>query len=366
MERYAEDPHASYTDTSLEFSGIGELQQPERVWRDRYFFLKECGYTLRPRYHPEWKPSWLGTGLPADIFEDCIMSLNSKVLDAVRTKDSYRVFIKVVDRPEEIQIARMLSAKSLSSSPNNHCVPVLDVLTDPVEPSQNLLVMPYLRPFYDPPFEVVEEVLDFIKQTLEGLAFVHSQRVAHRDCSTMNIMMDGRPLYPDDHHPQQRHLTPDTSRYARHLSRLDHPVKYYYIDWGMSSHFDEGDSPNVLGAQGADQDAPELSNVCPYNAFMLDIFILGHLYEVNFLQVYHGLDFLQPLVIAMMREQPERRPTAEAALRTFNDIRQKLTNTHLPWRLRKRAESGTERVVYDTLSAAKVGFKLVRRGLIGT
>ncbi|THH15986.1 hypothetical protein EUX98_g9373 [Antrodiella citrinella] len=226
--------------------------------------------------------------------------------------------------------------------------------------------MPYLRQFNDPPFEVVEEVLDFIKQTLEGLAFIHSHGVAHRDCSTMNIMMDARPLYPDDHHPQQTHLSPDTKRSARHLSRLEHPVKYYYIDWGMSSYFSDGDSPYVLGAKGADQDPPELSNVHPYDAFMLDIFILGHLYEVNLLQVYHGLDFLQPLVTAMMREQPERRPTAEAALRMFNDIRQKLAHTQLPWRLRKRAESGTERVVYDTLSAAKVGFKLVRRGLIGT
>jgi len=134
----------------------------------------------------------------------------------------------------------------------------------------------------------------------------------------------------------------------------------------MSSLFKEGDFPYVVGAKGADQDAPELSNVHPYNAFVLDVFILGHMYEMSFLQVYHGLDFLEPLVVAMTQEQPERRPTAEAALRMFNEIRRNISRSQLPWRLRKRDESGTERVVYDTLPVAKVRLKLVRRGFLGT
>ena len=33
----------------------------EHYWRDRSLWLKECGYVLRPRYSPDWKPSWVGT-----------------------------------------------------------------------------------------------------------------------------------------------------------------------------------------------------------------------------------------------------------------------------------------------------------------
>ena len=77
------------------------------------------------------------------------------------------VFIKVISNASnEANIARLLSSKDPFGQ-SSHCVRVLDIMQDPVNPSNSLLVMPYLRPFYDPPFEVVEQILDFIKQTLE-------------------------------------------------------------------------------------------------------------------------------------------------------------------------------------------------------
>lgn len=39
-----------------------QLSPSEVFWRDLYGFLKEHGYLLRPRYHPEWTPSWKGKG----------------------------------------------------------------------------------------------------------------------------------------------------------------------------------------------------------------------------------------------------------------------------------------------------------------
>ena len=30
----------------------------EMWWRDRYHVLESHGYRLRPRYHPDWVPSW--------------------------------------------------------------------------------------------------------------------------------------------------------------------------------------------------------------------------------------------------------------------------------------------------------------------
>ena len=77
------------------------------------------------------------------------------------------VSIKVISSTSnEVKIARLLSSKDPLSQ-SSHCVRVLDILQDPINPSHSLLVMPYLRPFYDPPFEVVGQIMDFIRQTLE-------------------------------------------------------------------------------------------------------------------------------------------------------------------------------------------------------
>ena len=50
-------------------------------------------------------------------------------------------------------------------------MPILDVFTDPFDASLSLLVMPYLRPFNDPEFCTIGEVMDFIRQTLEVCPF---------------------------------------------------------------------------------------------------------------------------------------------------------------------------------------------------
>lgn len=36
----------------------GGLRGLEVYWRDRYDFLHNAGYQLRPRYKPDWVPSW--------------------------------------------------------------------------------------------------------------------------------------------------------------------------------------------------------------------------------------------------------------------------------------------------------------------
>lgn len=90
-----------------------------------------------------------------------------KVLDATHMSKGYMVSIKVVPTSDEINIAQLLSSEELRNRADNHCVPVLDVLPDPLDDSSVLLVVPYLRPFEDPPFEIVDAIMDFIHQTLE-------------------------------------------------------------------------------------------------------------------------------------------------------------------------------------------------------
>ena len=56
---------------------------------------------------------------------------------------------------------------STIDSPTNHSVRILDTFEDSVNKSISYLVMPFLRLIDYPPFEVVEEVLDFVDQILE-------------------------------------------------------------------------------------------------------------------------------------------------------------------------------------------------------
>ncbi len=48
----------------------GGLSNAEFFWRDHYKFLEEKGYRLRPRYSPDWEPSWLKTKQDRFLCED--------------------------------------------------------------------------------------------------------------------------------------------------------------------------------------------------------------------------------------------------------------------------------------------------------
>ncbi|CAL1712400.1 unnamed protein product [Somion occarium] len=339
--------------------GDWDLLPSERAWSDRQSLLEERGYILRQRYRTGWRPSWLGHNRDPFSCEDSIISRHDHVIDATRRKDNLLVSIKVVkDASNEVKIARLVSSPQVVRNPANHCVSVLDILPDPVFPDKALMVMPYLRPFNDPPFNAIGEAVEFVKQTLE---VKQQYQCRNRDCAAANIMMDGRPLYPQGHHPVEINRTPDFLHEAPHLSRLDHPVKYYFIDFGISSVFGERDPPYVLGTKGRDKDPPELSDHTPYNPFMLDIYILGHVYQEEFIDKYSGLEFLEPLVTAMMHIQPERRPTAEDAILMLHNIISSVDTTLLRWRLRSRSESAPERVVYDTVAVAREGMYHLRR-----
>ena len=51
----------------IEPGGIGPH---EAWWVERQQALEQAGYMLRPRYRPDWKPSWAGTKKYHGRFED--------------------------------------------------------------------------------------------------------------------------------------------------------------------------------------------------------------------------------------------------------------------------------------------------------
>ncbi|KAI0794622.1 hypothetical protein C8Q74DRAFT_1406901 [Fomes fomentarius] len=144
--------------------GAYSLLPAEIEWADRHASLESQGYLLRPRYQPGWSPSWTGTNLDPTYCEDSVILERLHVIDATRVRDNYRVSLKVTKKDNvEITLSRFLSSIDL---PDNHCVSLLDVFSDPLDPESVILVTPYLRPMNDPPFGALGEVLDFIDQTL--------------------------------------------------------------------------------------------------------------------------------------------------------------------------------------------------------
>ena len=89
------------------------------------------------------------------------------MIDAVRIEDGMIVAIKYTPaNAGEVELGKYLSSPEMMAKKDNHCVPVLDDFHDEDVPDKHFIIMPLLRPFDDPPFYVVSEVLDFIEQTL--------------------------------------------------------------------------------------------------------------------------------------------------------------------------------------------------------
>lgn len=62
-----------------------------------------------------------------------------------------------------------------------------------------------------------------------------------------------------------------------------------------------------------------------------------------------------------MARNPDERPTADLAIQHWCNVKDQLDVSVARWRLRKRDESIGERVVLDTVAAARQGIHNVKR-----
>lgn len=282
------------------------------------------------------------------------------VLDARRTKDEMRVCIKRIKKiTNEVAIAQHLTSNALLQDPRNHCIPVLDSFSDPELPEVSYMVMPVLRTFDDPDFGARGEVVDFVTQLLKGMTFMHDHLVAHSDLTRANIMMDARPIFPEGWHFATNSFTEDGTELVRPLARIDHPVRYYIIDFDFSVRFLPGQSSIIKGLGGRDHDAPELHTHLPFDHFKLDVFTVGNLFKKYFKEKFLGLEFLSSLIDMMTTHDFRNRPTAQASLDHWYTIRDGIPVSSARWPLRKPDESVGERVV-NTVVAARAGVNNLR------
>ncbi|KAL0952417.1 hypothetical protein HGRIS_006691 [Hohenbuehelia grisea] len=334
MDAPAEDPKA-YTP--------GALDHGEEFWRDHCEWLHKSGYKLRPRYQPDWKPSWEATKKEWFMCEDGIAPRHFKTLDARRVSDGKRVMLKRYDKsihPHEADIAQFLSSEQLLSDPGNHCVPIYEVLQVPDSAEELILVMPELRDYGNPEFETLGELVEFFRQIFEGVQFMHKHHVAHRDISTLNVMMDASSLFLDEYHPYKLQRKLDLSGPARYSTRTQTPVKYYLTDFGLSRKYDpEAGPPREIPIRGGDKTVPEFQKpLDPCDPFPTDVYYVGNLIRQNFTEGYKfaspvlGLDFMKPLIADMVQDDPSKRPTMDEVVKRFDGIRASLSS----WTLRSR------------------------------
>ncbi|KAL5530908.1 hypothetical protein ACEPAG_3784 [Sanghuangporus baumii] len=342
---------SSSEEDSKEYNDLFLLNEDECWWRNHYEVFIQNGYELRPRFRPGWKPSWEGSKKLPFLFEDGQFNLHAKTMDATRTSDGKRIKMKkLLKGSKELEIARFFSSEDMSRDPRNHCVPVLDVFSEEGSPLE-FMVMPLLTLYQDPPFSTLDEALDFMKQLLEGLVFMHEHGAAHRDCSSNNIMMDGDPLYPKGFHPSLPMLDASGKKARPRRRRNAHGVKYYFVDFGISSQFDGTEETRlVTGRDGLDKDVPELHQYVPYDPFPVDIFILGNLFRKELIREYDNMSFLEPLVGRMTQQKPSDRPTASEALVLFNELVHKQSPRSLRWALIELDGSRFDKVVWTTES----------------
>ncbi|KAF8511914.1 kinase-like domain-containing protein [Gautieria morchelliformis] len=277
-------------------------------------------------------------------------------MDATRMSDGKTVTLKRIVKSknsDEVGISKFFSSEPLASDPKNHWVPLLDVLEVPEYEGMVLLVVPILRPFNRPKIWTFGEAVEFFRQVFEGIQFMHKHNYAHRDCTGRNIMMDARNLYPNGFHPVNIDFDYKRDSFARHWTRTERPPKYLLIDFGLSRFYDPKNGPPLdLPVRGIDRTAPEVQGE-KYNElsnpFATDIYYLGNMIKMEFVDVRFGFDFMVPLITDMTQEEPLKRPSIDEVVTRFETIYRSLSFKLLRTRMVGRDEDEGATAFYDFL-----------------
>ncbi|TFK74321.1 hypothetical protein BDN72DRAFT_833673 [Pluteus cervinus] len=320
------------------------LSETEYFWRDHAAWLESIGYKLRPRYQPGWEPDIPAFQAVTLTNENLVPMARAAIVDAICIKDGKRVLLKKTLKaahPYEVEITTFLGTAPLADDPRNYCVPLRDTLHPPDTPDLTILVFPFLQQLDALPFDTFGEIVDFIRQMLNGLQFIHENHVAHRDIGVPNLMMDGDELFPDGWNQRYANLTPEGEEHTNVFTRTQRPPKYYFIDFGLARRYDPSD-PNPLEEPifGGDRTVPEFkTNKESFNPFHTDIYYAGNTIRRFITEGtdvewtgYYGTDFLRPLIQDMVQDDPTKRPTIDEVVTRFEDICKKLG----PWKLRSR------------------------------
>lgn len=100
-------------------------------------------------------------------------------------------------------------------------------------------------------------------------------------------MMDAAPLYPHPWHPGDSNVKRDWSGKTKPSTRTRHPVKYVFIDFGLSRRYTADQCPpSEAIIEGGIKTAPEFfSGQMRCDPFPTDVWYLGDMIQTEFIEV---------------------------------------------------------------------------------
>ncbi|KAG9313015.1 hypothetical protein JVU11DRAFT_6454 [Chiua virens] len=139
----------------------------------------------------------------------------------------------------------------------------------------------------------------------------------------------------------------DFSGRARFRTRTSGPPKYFLIDFGLSRRYDPSVvEPREIPIWGADKEVPEFQNSNePCNPFPTDVFYVGNMIRKDFIEPKRGFEFMEPLILDMVQQDPSKRPSMDEVTERFRTILSDLSH----WKLRSRVIGKEENMFYGVL-----------------
>ncbi|TCD69423.1 hypothetical protein EIP91_007770 [Steccherinum ochraceum] len=230
----------SYCESALKSNEDNGICKPwpdsvvaDRYWTDHYNYLLAKGFALREH----WRPC-SSTALPYKGFKASLRhSVNlPDSMDAKEVATGRLVLIRKLQSSSlELQLLDALSSPDLRGHPENHCCPILSRFSDPNEPATTFIVIPY--PHCDalqPLFHNIDELMEYGKQLLEGIAFLHSRNIALVFPLTWDLRhyfpftYDHVEMYPDSYDVVYESRPDSDKAPCPHLSKRPKGIFYFF------------------------------------------------------------------------------------------------------------------------------------------
>ncbi|KAK7061494.1 NADH-cytochrome B5 reductase [Favolaschia claudopus] len=297
----------------------------KRRWCELQPLVESRGYRLPKEYRPERVSAW--DERPKEPVDE---PHYPHLIEGTRISDKRPVMLKF----SRTDLWEATIFEHLASIPDadNHTIPLYDVIRPPGEkdsPSEWCIVItPRLTDCKGRHLYKLRDCVDFITQVLEGVCFMHRYNIAHTDVARTNIVWDARPDAPD---PKD----------LKGKGKKSEPLrkKYYFIDFGLACSFSSFEERGLVkGVCGQHRNIPELSEEIAYDPFALDIRQIGEMLKRDYIEIYRGLDFLEPWMARLRDDDPAKRPTANQALNELRALTSMLPEDKLKGRLFVRGE----------------------------
>ncbi|EPT06171.1 hypothetical protein FOMPIDRAFT_42104 [Fomitopsis schrenkii] len=213
------------------------------------------------------------------------MGLPGNLFRGTRCADGVHVIIKAVHlRSREYDVVRYLSSSPVREHRMNHCIPVLHRIEVPSDDLAFIIMEEWSSHLDTDPPHTIRGFLGIIRQHLEHVTFMHAHRLAHLDLNVRNAVINGH--------------------------------RYACIDYETSRRF-ENDHPRIQGVRSCEP-PPEIDRGGCWDPYKADVWALGMVTMRASQLTGFETPGLRALILRLLDEDPDRRPTARQALSLFN------------------------------------------------